>query len=52
MAGLYDPASGPRLIGHMNAARAWHTATLLPDGSVLLLGPVGLYEPSAELYLR
>jgi hypothetical protein len=36
--GLYEPAHGFRMIGPMNAARAGATATLLPDGTVLLAG--------------
>jgi WD40 repeat protein len=37
-AGLYDPASGPLGIASMHAARVYQTATLLPDGSVLIAG--------------
>jgi hypothetical protein len=54
---IYDPAAGAfTAAGTMTAARAGHTATLLPDGRVLLAGgynssgPVGsaeLYDPSS-----
>jgi WD40 repeat protein len=51
---LYDPATGTfTATGSMSTARANHTATLLPDGKVLIAG--GHYEyrstlTSAELY--
>jgi Galactose oxidase, central domain len=37
-AGLYDPVSGFQFITSMHAARDTATATLLPDGSVLIAG--------------
>jgi hypothetical protein len=50
---LYDPATGMwSITGNLNDARYWHTATLLPNGEVLVAG--GLAFPnqlsSAELY--
>ena len=50
---LYDPDSGTwSTTGSMNAARAGHTATLLPDGKVLVAGGDSSYHAfsSAELY--
>ena len=57
---LYDPASGTWTpTGSMNAARDLHTATLLQNGEVLVVGgqtfPIGQYGfppslSSAELY--
>jgi len=51
---LYDPAAGTfNLTRDLNRARSRHTATLLPDGSILIVGGSGPIQPSladAELY--
>jgi len=45
---LYDPSTGVFTpTGNMITARAYHSATLLPDGRVFIIGGAG---PSAELY--
>ncbi len=46
---VYDPATGTwRPTGSMAEERAGHTATLLPNGKVLVVG--GSHSPTAELY--
>src|SRR5207247_947693 len=50
---LYDPASGTwSVTGSLNTGRDSHTATLLPNGMVLVAGGVNnsSYLTSAELY--
>ena len=52
-AGVYDPAGGYRAIVSMPEARDGHTATLLPDGTVLILGGTSDEEnglSSADLF--
>jgi WD40 repeat protein len=52
IAELYDPATGTWSLGtEMRRARAFHTATLLPNGHVLVAGgEVGPPLSSAEIY--
>lgn len=54
---IYDPATGQfSPAGDMNNPRAWHSATLLKDGRVLIIGgDVGLgtaetYDPATGLF--
>lgn len=50
---IYDPASNAfNSVGAMNATRFWHSATPLPDGSVLIVGGIGGDEAqaSAEIF--
>ena len=48
---LYNPANGTwSSTGDLNHARQVHSATLLPDGRVLVAGGFGGYAQSAELY--
>lgn len=49
----FDPATNTFTIaGQMNVARFWHSATLLPDGTVLVAGGVGQDRTltSAEIF--
>lgn len=48
---LYDPATGTwTATASMRQARSGHTATLLPDGRVLVSGGDGALSISAEIY--
>jgi hypothetical protein len=44
---IYDPATGSfKDAGTMNTGKFWHTATLLPNGTVVLLGGIDRDLPS------
>lgn len=59
---LYNPQTGTKrsLVAHLNVARAWHTATVLPDGRVFIFGGIGvnghaiarpeLYDPETQTF--
>jgi hypothetical protein len=48
---LYDPETGAWTVtGSMGTAHAWHTATLLSDGRVLVAGGTTNIRLSAEIY--
>jgi hypothetical protein len=51
---IFDPATASfTTTGPMNTGRFWHTATLLPDGTVMVTGGVAgddLPQSSAEIY--
>jgi hypothetical protein len=58
---LFDPLTATfSATGRMAAARAWHTATLLPTGKVLIVGgewtgddrTAELYDPATETFTR
>jgi hypothetical protein len=49
---IYDPVGGSfKAIDSMSASRFWHTGTMLPDGSILVVGGIGsdLPQASAEI---
>jgi hypothetical protein len=42
---VYDPLTGPQVVSGMHVGRTYHNATLLPDGTVLIVGglPAGVF---------
>src|SRR5689334_14113413 len=53
---LYNPRMGrfTQLAHHMTIAREKHTATLLPDGRVLIVGGIqaDIYDPSTQIFTQ
>ena len=52
---IYDPAKASfSVTGPMSSTRFWHTATVLPDASVLVTGGIGSdsAQASAEIFWR
>ncbi len=61
-AAIWNPATGGTtwLTARLEHGRAWHTATMLPDGTVLVVGGVGsngqvfsspeLFDPSTQIF--
>src|SRR5882724_8492154 len=50
---LWTPSSGMPAVATLNAPRAWHSATVLPDGAVLVFGGLrndGTLVQTAELF--
>jgi len=61
-ASIWNPATGSttRLNGRLEHGRAWHTATMLPDGTILIVGGLGennhvvqaveLFDPGSQTF--